>query len=278
MDVGVLAMDKAMGASYRQAWRRISTHADLPVIESHLYGTDHAEVGGLLADHWRLPPAIATPIRTHHNPYAVQDPDQRMIAQVIWLAGCCADIFVTALQAAEQIMEVRRAFMQQYQMTALQCDGMLCAIGRKSAELAQLFDVRLTTPVNFERVVDRAAPRLTELSLAENRGPVLPNRRKAQRRSRMGRMMIIPCSRGILEPPQQVRLHDVSSNGLGFTLTTPMLHGQQFVIQLPDARTGAIKTLLYTVVRCDIHGGIASIGAQLTSVLRPESVLQAKAA
>jgi hypothetical protein len=141
-----------------------------------------------------------------------------------------------------------------------------------------LFEVRLTTPVSFERVVDQAATRLTELSLAEKQGTSPSNRRQTQRRAHNGRMTIIPCSRGILEPPQQVRLHDISSHGLGFTHEVPMLRGQQFVIQLPDGRTGAIKTLLYTVVHCDIRGGIANIGAQLTSVLRPESVLQAEAA
>ncbi len=69
-------------------------------------------------------------------------------------------------------------------------------------------------------------------------------------------------------------LHDVSSTGLGFTREKPMQKGEQFVIQLPDPQSGVIKTLLYTVVRCSMHGKVASIGAELTSVLRPESIFK----
>ena len=36
--------------------------------EQRLLGFDHAEVGGILADKWNLPPALIKVIRFHHNP------------------------------------------------------------------------------------------------------------------------------------------------------------------------------------------------------------------
>ncbi len=157
MDIGVLALDRVLGERYRAAWDRISSHTDLPLIETHMFGMDHAEVGQLLAMQWKLPRMLAIPIGAHHNPLDVEDTELRQITHILWLAGRCADIFVTGSQVAEGIREVRRAFAQQYQMTEPQCDSMLCTIGRKTAELAHLFDVRLNTPVNFEHVVESAA-------------------------------------------------------------------------------------------------------------------------
>lgn len=273
MDIGMLALDKVLGARYGEACDRVHAHADLPVVEIHMFGADHAEIGQLMAEHWRLPSTLAIPIGAHHGPHNVDDHLLRQISQMVWLAGRCADIFVAPNHAAESIMEVRKTFISQYKLAELQCDGILCAIGRRTAELAHLFDVRLNTPVNFEQVVERAATRLTELSLAE-RGTCVTNRRRTARKVRNGQISIIPCRRGILDAPIHVFMHDASSTGLGFTHDQPMAVGQQFVIQLPDRHTGATKTLLYSVVRCDVRGGVASIGAELVNVLRPEAVLR----
>jgi len=273
MDIGMLVFDRVLGSRYGEVCNLVRAHVDLPVIEVHMFGADHAEVGQFMAERWDLPLTLAVPIGAHHGPQAVEDPALRDIAQVIWLAGRCADVFVAPQVAAETIMEVRRSFMTHYRLTEVQCDAILCAIGRKTAELAHLFDVRLNTPVNFEQVADRASMRLTELSLAERRKGVA-NRRRTARKVRNGRISIIPCRHGILGRPIQVLMHDASSTGMGFTHDQPMAVGQQFVIQLPDPITGAAKTLLYSVVRCDMRCGVASIGAELVNVLRPEAVLR----
>ena len=69
----------------------------------------------------------------------------------------------------------------------------------------------------------------------------------------------------------QVRLKDLSSGGIGLVHSQPIDKGSQFVIQLPQPG-GTIKSLLYTVVRCEAPGGGGpySIGAELVCVLKPD--------
>lgn len=49
--------------------------------EQQLLGFDHAEVGGIVADKWNLPPALIKVIRFHHNPPRANE-SMRMVAIV----------------------------------------------------------------------------------------------------------------------------------------------------------------------------------------------------
>ena len=66
-DVGKLVLSLKLGAPY---WTIIEGAADGEEIarseRGHL-GVDHAEVGGWLAEAWRLPPSIVAAIRDHHR-------------------------------------------------------------------------------------------------------------------------------------------------------------------------------------------------------------------
>src|SRR5690606_30171977 len=43
-----------------------------------LFGIDHAEVGGILGEHWNLPPTVVDAIRLHHTPERAGD-DPRLV-------------------------------------------------------------------------------------------------------------------------------------------------------------------------------------------------------
>ena len=148
---------------------------------------------------------------------------------------------------------------------------MLCSVGQKTAELAALFDVKLNSAANYEQILATASERLLELSLAEQDKNASANKRKSARMRRDGKILITPCARGVLDRPVQVRLRDLSATGIGLTHNAKLDPGTQFVIRLPD-KQGTDKTLLYTVRRCDTKGMLHSVGAELTSVLRPDQV------
>jgi hypothetical protein len=86
---------------------------------------------------------------------------------------------------------------------------------------------------------------------------------------RDGKIQVTPCARGVLATPVPVRLKDLSATGIGFTHTNKFEAGSQFVINLPQP-DGTTKTLLYTVKRCHATSGLNTVGAELTSVLRPD--------
>src|SRR3954468_1072242 len=65
-DIGMLVLDRVLGDEYGELCAKHETHPDLLGAEVETLKMTHAEVGGMLADEWKLPPVLATPIRCHH--------------------------------------------------------------------------------------------------------------------------------------------------------------------------------------------------------------------
>jgi HD-like signal output (HDOD) protein len=57
----------------------------LPAAELALFGTDHGELGALVARHWGLPDALVDAIRTHHRA-ELAPPENRRVALIVQLA------------------------------------------------------------------------------------------------------------------------------------------------------------------------------------------------
>lgn len=79
-DFGKVALDMLYPEDFRlaaeQAHQRAAFIRD---IEREHFELDHAEVGGLLGEHWNLPPAVVEAIRYHHQPEAA-DKSPRLTA------------------------------------------------------------------------------------------------------------------------------------------------------------------------------------------------------
>jgi putative nucleotidyltransferase with HDIG domain len=92
-DIGKVALDSI----YPQAVVEIVARSrderrPMREIEKEVFGLDHAEIGGVLAEHWNLPPALAEAIRWHHDPESSTSAQQlsRMVAaanHLSYLAG-----------------------------------------------------------------------------------------------------------------------------------------------------------------------------------------------
>ena len=70
-DIGKVALDLLYPEEFREAAHR--AHAEKRYVfevEQEIFGIDHAAVGGLLGEHWNLPPGVVGAIRFHHNPGA----------------------------------------------------------------------------------------------------------------------------------------------------------------------------------------------------------------
>jgi putative nucleotidyltransferase with HDIG domain len=57
--------------------------------EREVLGMDHAELGGLIAEKWKFPPAIIEAVRYHHTPWLCRGEDPDLVA-LIHLANCMA--------------------------------------------------------------------------------------------------------------------------------------------------------------------------------------------
>lgn len=163
-DIGMLVLDTVLGDEYGAVYEQAKVHADLPEAERSAFGMTHADVGGLLAEQWKLPPLLCTPIAYHHNYEAVADPSLRRLTQVVALAGRCANVFVDDAPA-EAILEVRKEFQGQLRLSEAECDQTMAEIGKRTKEIAGLFEINIGTSAEYGAILKKANETLVELTL-----------------------------------------------------------------------------------------------------------------
>ena len=98
------------------------------------------------------------PMKFHHKPGSVEDPAMQKLAQVCYLAGRCADVFVEE-SAATAVAELHEFCQSQYKLPEADCDAMLNQISKRTAEIAPLFDINVNTGLSHEAILRRAAGR-----------------------------------------------------------------------------------------------------------------------
>lgn len=164
MDMGMLALAELFGEQYGQIHDRARTHGDVLRLEESLLNTNHARVSGALAEMWGIPETLSVPMAHHHSAAAVQDPALRRLAEVCYLAGRCADVFVEE-SAAGAIAELREYCQANYAMSDADCDALLNQIARRTGEIAPLFDLHLNTDVSYEEILKKANESIVEITL-----------------------------------------------------------------------------------------------------------------
>jgi diguanylate cyclase (GGDEF)-like protein len=164
MDIGMLVLDIVLGDQYGEIYARAKTHAELLAAETESLGVNHAAVGGILAESWKLPPLLAVPVASHHNVEDVKDAALKPLTQMVGLAGRCADVFVEA-EPAQAIADVRREANSLYKMSEADCNTMLADIGKRTKEVAPLFDINIAGGGDFEAILKKANEALVEITL-----------------------------------------------------------------------------------------------------------------
>ncbi len=164
MDIGMLVLDQILGEQYGEVADHAKTHALLAAAESEHLGLSHSEAAAILAEQWKLPPVLAIPIRHHDRPKDVQDPTLRRLTEVAYLAAQCADIFVDE-QPADAINDVRKLCQDEYKISSADCDLMLDQIGRRTQEVAPLFEIPIASAATFENILKKANEALVEITL-----------------------------------------------------------------------------------------------------------------
>ena len=173
-DIGMLVLDRALGDEYGALCAAHGSHPALVAAELAAYQMTHAEVGGMLAAEWKLPPVLQIPIRHHHDVEPVSDATVRKLTELVNVAGRCADVYVDA-DAGPAIADVRR-LLAGHQVPAAECDVLLAEIGRKTREVASLFEININSPEDYEVILKRANETLVEMALRTQRQETAPPR------------------------------------------------------------------------------------------------------
>jgi diguanylate cyclase (GGDEF)-like protein len=164
MDIGMLVLDLVVGDSYGEVHAKITCHEELAPVETTDLGGNHAEVGGIIAAQWKLPPLLATPILRHHDPETITDPTLKRLTEIVHLGSRCADVFVDEEPTAA-IAEVRRTLSSLCGLSEADSDAMLQDIGTRTKEVATLFEINIGAVTEYESILKRANEALVEITL-----------------------------------------------------------------------------------------------------------------
>lgn len=101
-DIGMLALASLFESAYAEAalWRR-EQDGNASDAERAVFGIDHAEVGGLIAQQWNFAPVVVDAIRQHHAPAAAAA--QVTLAGIVHVADAIAHALGLAGDAEEAV-------------------------------------------------------------------------------------------------------------------------------------------------------------------------------
>jgi putative nucleotidyltransferase with HDIG domain len=90
-DVGKLAISTFLAEAIDDVRDRlVGGDRTLVAAEKEVLGIDHAEVGALLAERWRLPDPIARVVRWHHSPAGAEQADDQRLVDLVQAANSLA--------------------------------------------------------------------------------------------------------------------------------------------------------------------------------------------
>jgi diguanylate cyclase (GGDEF)-like protein len=182
MDMGMLVLDEVIGERYGRINEKARTHLDLVRLEDSTFQCTHAEVSGFLAQTWGLPATLSVPMKCHHKPASAEDPTLQKLAQICYLAGRAADVFVEE-SAAAALADLHDFCHAQYQISTDECDALLNQINKRTIEIAPLFEINLNTGVSYESVLRKANDSVIQLTLADHHQARLENDQLRQQAS-----------------------------------------------------------------------------------------------
>jgi len=162
-DVGMVVLHRTLGETYDRVVRDAGgRHRELTRLELLELDLTHAVVGATLAERWRFPSSLITPIRHHEKPTAAPQA-QRDAAKCVGLASLGA----SALTEADSIPELRRYLSSARSWLSLderEAEAALEEAAAGAREFGKLLDVDAGAPVNTQTILESAKEKLVNLS------------------------------------------------------------------------------------------------------------------
>lgn len=162
-DIGTLVLDQVLGQEYSDAVAAADSHVELSALERAAFEMTHADVSGIMAEQWKLPPLLSVPVSHHDRPAEVTDPQLRKLSEIAEMSSRCADVFVDE-DAAHAIADVR-VMCDRFGLNDAAADELLAEIGTRSTEVAPLFEINIGKSEPFDAILKRANETLIQLTL-----------------------------------------------------------------------------------------------------------------
>ena len=162
-DIGSLVMHRVLGAEYDELLEATKgDQTELVRLSRKKFDLDHAQVGGMIAEFWKLPPLLTDPIRQHH---ALDDPsvNSKNLVEIVHVGVLCAQVFAASLTGlfgkAKEQLQARFGFGE----AAIR--DLFSEIDSRSGEMARAFDICIDAGRTLADIEDEAREMLMELTL-----------------------------------------------------------------------------------------------------------------
>lgn len=160
-DIGILACFAALKSEYLSAISDADEdHDTLAALEHERLGFDHAHVGRMLAEKWRLPPQLVECVALHHADGSCPASHERLV-RTVQLSRLAAGTLTVA-----NPREKHRAFhvgaRQWFDLAFSEADALIESAARSARELAKSLDLRVGAAPDVTAILSEAHERLSE--------------------------------------------------------------------------------------------------------------------
>lgn len=160
-DVGMMAMNQALGSEYRDVVDQTEgDHRKLVRFELNALELQHPDVGAMLAASWKLPDELVMPIKFHERPTAAP-PAHPEIVRAVGLGGIGYD----ALNDEEPQAAMRKLYQRGKEWLKLEptdIDEVLQNCGEQIREMARLFSLPAGDARSADQVIAEARAQLED--------------------------------------------------------------------------------------------------------------------
>lgn len=165
-DLGVLALEQVLGEQYHEILLKTGGQASsLAKFEQEALKTDHAEVGGALADLWKLPPPLSETIRWHEQPDEA-DAIAVPLARCVALGNRIADIYMGDEQsqaiAGAELAEMGKRW---FDLNEVDLHELITSAAGNAAEVKKLFELPIADLEPPDVILARANETLMQMTI-----------------------------------------------------------------------------------------------------------------
>jgi len=167
-DVGMVAMYRALGARYLEAMSKTEgVHARLNSQELNAFEIDHASIGAMLCETWKLPQDLVLPVKFHVRPSAA--PQQcKDLVQCVWLGNSVHEALTTE-DPTKHIQALYDKSKQWWGTQSETVEEILRRCAEAFEEIAGLFNVEAGDSVDADVVLKTAEARMVEMAREQPR-------------------------------------------------------------------------------------------------------------
>jgi len=169
-DIGMMAMYQALRTRYTDVIAEAgSDHSRVASAELRAFDTQHAEIGAMLAQRWRLPDSLVMPVRYHERPTAAPQ-GHHLVVRLIAVGNLAHDV-VTDPDPVAALRKFGERCEQWFGLKPAESDEVLRRLSAATRELASLFSVDTGTLPSADAIIEAARARHLEVTRT---GPDLP--------------------------------------------------------------------------------------------------------